>query len=57
MGADCSSNSETLGYISSELIEDYDFLMTVTGGEKEEIREALSKLLRKFFNQYLSRMQ
>lgn len=50
-------NSEILGYISSELIEDYDFLMTITGGEKEEIREALSKHLRKFFNQYLSKMQ
>lgn len=50
-------NSEILGYISSILIEDYDFLMTITGGEKEEIREALSNHLRKFFNKYLSKMQ
>ncbi len=50
-------NSEILGYISSVLIEDYGFLMTITGGQKEEIRDALSGHLRKFFNQYLSRMQ
>lgn len=46
-------NSEILGYVSSVLIEDYEFLMTITGGEKEEIRDALSKHLRKFFHQYL----
>ncbi len=50
-------NSEILGYISSVLIEDYDFLMTICGGEKEEIRDALSKHLRRFFNQYLSKLQ
>lgn len=50
-------NSEILGYISSILIEDYDFLMTITGGDKEEIREALSKHLRTFFHQYLSKIQ
>lgn len=50
-------NSEILGYISSVLIEDYDFLVTITGGEKEEIRSTLSEHLRKFFNQYLSKMQ
>jgi len=49
-------NSEILGYISSMIIEDYDFLMTITGGDKEEIREVLSKHLRKFFNQYLNKM-
>lgn len=50
-------NSEILGYISSVLIEEYDFLTTIARGEKEEIREALSKHLRKFFNQYLNKMQ
>lgn len=49
-------NSEILGYISSVLIEDYDFLTTITGGDKEEIRLALSEHLRKFFQQYLNRM-
>ncbi len=50
-------NSEILGYISSVLIEDYDFLMTITSGEKEEIRAALSEHLRRFFNQYLNKLQ
>lgn len=50
-------NSEILGYISSVLVEDYDFLTTIIGGEKEEIRSALSEHLRKFFNQYLSKIQ
>ncbi|MDO4166366.1 MAG: transcription antiterminator BglG, partial [Eubacteriales bacterium] len=48
-------NSEILGYISSILIEDYDFLMTITGGDKSEIESALSKHLRKFFNQTLAK--
>lgn len=50
-------NSEILGYISSMLIEDYDFLSTITGGDKEEIRSVLSDHLRKFFNQYLNKIQ
>lgn len=50
-------NSEILGYISSLLIEDYDFLTTITGGDKEEISSALSQNLRKFFNQYLNKLQ
>lgn len=50
-------NSEILGYISSVLIEDYEFLLTITKGEKEEIRLALSGYLRTFFNQYLNKMQ
>lgn len=49
-------NSEILGYISSILIEDYDFLITITKGDKEEIRSALSEHLRKFFNQYLNKI-
>lgn len=50
-------NSEILGYISSSLIDDYDFLTTITEGEKPDIESALSKQLRKFFNQYLNRLQ
>lgn len=50
-------NSEILGYISSVLIEDYDFLTTIAKGEKMEIRDALSARLRTFFNQYLNKMQ
>ena len=49
-------NSEILGYISSVLIEDYAFMDTVLGGDKEEIRSALSVHLKKFFSKYISRM-
>lgn len=50
-------NSEILGYISSRLIEDYSFLTTIIGGDKAEIQSVLSDQLRRFFNQYLNRMQ
>ena len=50
-------NSEILGYISSMLIEDYDFISTITGGNKDEIQAVLSDHLRKFFNQYLNKIQ
>lgn len=49
-------NSEILGYISTVLIEDYDFMDTVLRGRKEEIRDALSVCLKKFFNKYLARI-
>lgn len=50
-------NSEILGHISSELIEDYQFLLTVSGGNKQEIENALSAILKKFFHQYLNKIQ
>lgn len=50
-------NSEILGYISSELIEDYNFLMTISEGDKSKIESALSDTLKRFFNQYLNKFQ
>ena len=50
-------NSEILGYISSSLIEDYDFLLTMANGDPAEIKSCLSNQLRQFFNQYLNRIQ
>lgn len=47
-------NSEIMGYISSLLVEETDFLDLVITGEKEAIRAALSKYLKRFFNKYLS---
>lgn len=47
-------NNEILGYISSMLIEDYEFLDIVAKGDKEEIRSVLSRGLKKYFNKYLS---
>ena len=49
-------NSEILGYISGILIEDFDFLSTINGGSKDEIKAVLSDHLRKFFNQYISKI-
>lgn len=50
-------NSQILGYISSSLIEDYDFLLAMAGGDEAETKASLSNQLRKFFNQYLNRLQ
>lgn len=49
-------NSEILGYISTVLIEDYLFMETVLQGNKEEIRDALSVHLKKFFSKYLTKI-
>lgn len=49
-------NTEIMGYVSSMLIEDCDFMETVLKGDKEGIRKALSVHLKKFFNKYLSRI-
>ena len=49
-------NNEIMGYISSLLIEEADFLEMLKNGEKEEIRNMLSVYLKKFFNQYISKI-
>lgn len=49
-------NREILGFLSETLVEEYEFLDTVSGGSKEEIQGILSKYLKKFFNQYLDRV-
>ena len=46
-------NREILGYLSSSLIENVDFLPVIFTGEKEKIREFISKMLKKFFNQFI----
>ena len=46
-------NSEILGYISNLIMEEESFLHMVRQSETEQIREALSKYLKKFFNEYL----
>lgn len=47
-------NNEILGYISSMLIEEMEFMDTVAGGDKEAIRSELSAYLKKYFKKYLS---
>lgn len=46
-------NNEIMGYISSLLIEEADFMEILKNGEKEDIRNMLSIYLKKFFNQYI----
>lgn len=47
-------DNDIMGYISSMLIEEYDFMDTVRMGDKEKIRALLSKYLKKYFNKYLT---
>lgn len=47
-------NNDILGYISSLLIEQYEFMEIISRGQKEEIRDALSRYLKKYFNRFLS---
>ena len=51
-----SINNEIMGYISSLLVEEADFVNMLYSGEKEEIRSLLSSYLKKFFNQYISKI-
>lgn len=47
-------NQDILGYISSMLVENCEFMDIVSKGNKEEIRDALSRCLKIYFNKYLS---
>lgn len=47
-------NNDILGCISSMLIEECDFLDIVARGQKEEIQNALSRHLKKYFNTYIA---
>ncbi|WP_099467320.1 BglG family transcription antiterminator [Konateibacter massiliensis] len=46
-------NRRILGHLSSSLIEDEEFLSTIFGGDKEEIKGMLAKQLKIYFNQYI----
>lgn len=46
-------NREILGYLSSSLIENTDFLPVIFTGEKEKIQEFISKLLKNFFRLFI----
>lgn len=46
-------NSQILGFISSSLVEEEDFLSTIFEGDQEKMKQYLTRLLRQYFNQYL----
>lgn len=50
-------NSQILGYISEQLIENEAFMETIHLGEKEEIQGTVMKLLKQFFNSYLDKVK
>jgi mannitol operon transcriptional antiterminator len=50
-----TANSDIMGYLSSSLVETNDFLNTIFTGDKDNIRNYISKELKKFFSQYLDR--
>ena len=49
-------NTGIMGYISSMLIEEPDFLDTAAGGDEEVIRQVLSGHLNRYFTEYLGRL-
>ena len=48
--------TSVMGYLSSKLVEDKEFLNTIFTGDKETIREFMLIELKKYFNQYLDRV-
>lgn len=49
-------NTGIMGYISSMLIEESDFLATAAGGNEEIIRQELSGHLNRYFKEYLGNL-
>lgn len=49
-------NSDILGYLSTCLIEEDEFLESIEGGTREDISKVLTKLLKRYFNQFLERV-
>jgi len=46
-------NKRILGYLSSRLVENEDLLTVIFTGDRKQIKEAVSKELNGYFNQYL----
>lgn len=46
-------NSNILGYISESIIDDETFLKTILNNKPDEIKHYFTKLMKKYFNQYL----
>lgn len=50
-------NGQILGYISSSLVEDEQFLKVIFKGGKVEFKQYLTKLLKDYFNHYLEGLE
>lgn len=55
-GGDRVRDTEILGHISSSFVEDEKFLQTIFAGKEDKVREKLQKILKSYFNEYISRM-
>ena len=55
-GGNLKVNTDIMGYISSMMIEEYEFMDVVARGDKEEIRGALSQHLKRYFNRYIGKL-
>lgn len=49
-------NSDILGYLSGRLVEDNELLETIFSGNKENMRDLITRELKKYFNTYLDRV-
>lgn len=49
-------NADMLGYLSQMLVEEDEFLNAIITKEEENVRDLLSRYLKKYFDQYLDRM-
>ncbi len=49
-------NTGIMGFLSSKLVEDNEFLSTIFTGDKEAIRAMIARELKRYFNQYLDRV-
>lgn len=49
-------NADMLGYLSQMLVEEDEFLNAIITKEEENVRDLLSRYLKKYFAQYLDRM-
>ncbi len=47
---------DMLGFISSSLIDDKDFLSTIFEGNEEEVRGKLQKILKKYFAEFINKV-
>lgn len=56
MDGNLKVNTDIMGYISSMMIEEYEFMDVVARGDKEEIRGALSQHLKRYFNRYIGKL-
>lgn len=54
--SESGQGTEILGHISSSFVEDEKFLQTIFAGDEERVRKKLQKILKAYFNEYISKL-